>query len=87
MQHRPSCPSAFAKLTATLLLALLPATTLSAQETGTPVFRVRTRIVILDVVVKDKQGHTVSDLTKDDFTVLEDGQPQTIRSFEPAQRA
>jgi len=78
----PTRSSASARLIASLLLALLPATTLSAQN-ATPVFKVTTRIVILDVVVKDKKGNIVTNLAKDDFTVLEDDQPQTIQSFEP----
>jgi VWFA-related protein len=45
--------------------------------------KVTTRIVVLDVVVTDKQGNPVDrPLTKDDFTVYEDKLPQTIRSFE-----
>lgn len=45
---------------------------------------VNARIVVLDVVVKDKKGNLVkrSDLKKEDFTVYEDGQEQKIRSFE-----
>jgi VWFA-related protein len=45
---------------------------------------VNARIVVLDVVVTDKQGRVVHrDLTRDDFKVLEDGVTQTIRTFEP----
>jgi VWFA-related protein len=45
--------------------------------------KVTTRIVVLDVVVTDKQGKLVDrPLTKDDFTIFEDRVPQTIRSFE-----
>ena len=80
---RSSRPLASAQLTAALLLALLPATTLSAQEAATPVFKVNTRIVVLDVVVTDKKGNVVTNLKQDDFSVLEDKQPQTIRTFEP----
>jgi VWFA-related protein len=45
--------------------------------------RVTTQIVVLDVVVTDKKGNLQRDLKRDDFTVLEDGRPQSIRSFEP----
>jgi VWFA-related protein len=42
-----------------------------------------TRIVVLDVVVTDKKGNLVHKaLTKDDFTIVEDNVPQTIRSFQ-----
>jgi VWFA-related protein len=51
--------------------------------------KVTTRIVVLDVVVTDKQGKLVErTLGKDDFTVYEDKVPQVIRSFEtPAEHA
>ena len=58
-----------------------------ASQNGTgqaETLKVTTRIVVLDVVVTDKKGNLVHrDLTRDDFTVFEDKQPQTIRSFEP----
>src|ERR1700730_2501815 len=48
------------------------------------VIRSNSRLVVLDVVVTDKAGHPVTGLTKDDFRVLEDGKPQVIANFEPA---
>ena len=64
-----------------------------AKDTSTPspsgtepleTLKVTTRIVVLDVVVTDKKGTLVDrELTRDDFTVFEDKQPQKIRSFEP----
>jgi VWFA-related protein len=64
---------------------------LAQAPEGGPVstLKVTTRIVVLDVVVTDKQGHLVErTLGKDDFTVYEDKVPQTIRSFEtPAEHA
>ena len=42
------------------------------------------RLVILDVVVTDKQGNIVNGLTRDDFHVTELDQPQTILNFEAA---
>src|SRR5260221_12822060 len=44
-----------------------PETAVSAA----PVFRVTTRMVTVDVVAKDKHGHTVPDLTAKDFQVFE----------------
>jgi len=45
---------------------------------------VKARIVVLDVVVLDKKGNLVwrNDLKPEDFKIYEDGQLQTIRSFE-----
>jgi hypothetical protein len=36
----------------------------------------------VDVTVTDSKGNPVHGLTRDDFTVLEDGKPQPIRTFE-----
>jgi hypothetical protein len=48
-----------------------------------PTFRVSSNLVILDVTVLDKKGRpVVTGLTKDDFTITEDKQPQRIFSFE-----
>jgi VWFA-related protein len=82
MTHRFSRPF---QLAATLLLALLPATTIRAQDAAntSAVFKVKTRIVVLDIVVTDKKGNVVTGLKQDDFKVYEDKQPQTILSFEP----
>jgi VWFA-related protein len=44
---------------------------------------VSARLVVLDVVVTDKDGKPVEGLTAKDFEVLEDGKPQRIRSVEP----
>jgi len=49
-----------------------------AQET--PVLRVNTRLVEVDVVVHSK-GSIVADLKQDDFTVFDNGKPQKIASF------
>ncbi|MEP7354245.1 MAG: VWA domain-containing protein [Acidobacteriota bacterium] len=45
-----------------------------------PVIRVDTRLVEVDVVVRDAKG-PVKGLTKEDFTVLDNGKPQRISSF------
>ena len=56
----------------------------SAAATNNPAatIKVNTRLVQFDVVVTDSQGRPVKDLTAADFTVLQDGQPQTVRAFE-----
>jgi VWFA-related protein len=45
-------------------------------EAPAPVFRVNTRMVTVDVVVKDKHGHMVPDLTAQDFQVFEQVPPK-----------
>src|SRR5580765_2548217 len=46
-----------------------------------PVFRTDTRLVEVSVVVHDKNGAAAPGLTREDFTLLEDGQPQPIAIF------
>ena len=65
-------------LTTLSVLALSPLL-LCAQEAAT--FSTDVRVVNLFATVRDAQGHLVPNLTKDDFTLEEDGQPQTIRYF------
>jgi VWFA-related protein len=43
---------------------------------------VRSQLVILDVVVTDKAGNLVTNLSRDDFEVLENGVHQEIRNFD-----
>jgi VWFA-related protein len=52
------------------------------KENGVYTLHADTHLVLLDVTVMDKQGHPVAGLTKDDFKLQEDGQPQTIKFFE-----
>ena len=53
---------------------------LQAQDTAATI-AVDVKVVTLPVTVRDKHGKIVRDLTKDDFTLQEDGRPQTIRYF------
>jgi len=61
-----------------LLCLCLLAGAVSAQQ---PVFRSRTQHVAIDVVVTDSRDRPVTDLTKDDFEVRENGTRQTIADF------
>jgi VWFA-related protein len=45
-------------------------------------FRVESDLVLVNVVVRDKQGQPVMGLKKEDFTLLEDGKPQQVSSFD-----
>jgi VWFA-related protein len=60
------------------LMAVLGATLTPAQEPQ--VFRAGTRLVEVEVVVRDKNG-PVKNLTRDDFAVLDQGKPQAIAIF------
>jgi len=52
-----------------------------APESSTPIIRATTRLVLVDVVVNDKQGHYVTHLTSADFTLRDHGKPQKITIF------
>ncbi|HEV8429758.1 MAG TPA: VWA domain-containing protein [Pyrinomonadaceae bacterium] len=75
------------KHSVTVLLAIaLGLSVLSPIGGQTPqnqddVIRIRSNEVKLDIVVKDKKGRSVKDLTAADFEVLEDGVSQRIASF------
>jgi VWFA-related protein len=64
---------------AALFLAL---SGLCPAQDGTPTFTSNSNLVIVDVTVKDKSGKLIENLTRDDFTILEDGKPQKIAVFE-----
>jgi VWFA-related protein len=49
-------------------------------DPNTAVIRVETREVPIDITVTGKKGAALSDLTAKDFSVWEDGKPQTITS-------
>ena len=46
-----------------------------------PTFRTGINFVRVDVIVSDRKGVPVADLTRNDFEVMEDGKPQTIEQF------
>jgi VWFA-related protein len=63
------------KLFPCMLFAVLQAQDVPAT------FSTDVRVVNLFATVHDAQGHVVRNLAKDDFTLEEDGRPQTIRYF------
>src|SRR3954452_18474472 len=71
--------------TLTLAIAVLTA---FGQQTPPPAagkpttFSSTTSLVVVDVTVRDKAGKLIEGLTQKDFTLLEDGKPQTIKVFE-----
>lgn len=69
-----------------LLLLCGSSLPLVAQQSRTspsnPVFRTETVLMEVEVKVTDKDGHPIPDLSREDFTLLENGEAQTIRTFE-----
>jgi len=73
-----------ATLGVVLLLAVGAAGLDAQQPQGPPqppAFRSNVNLVVVDVVVRDKNGAIVRGLTANDFEVREDNQPQQVRSF------
>jgi len=77
---------------ALLLLLLTAAVGAGAQQVGQNkgpgdtqgfTLTVKSQLVIEAVEVRDKQGNFIKGLTPNDFTLTEDGAPQTIRYCEP----
>jgi VWFA-related protein len=78
------------RLTFLVLAVVLLASVLAAQQSSSDfsaprddvqTFSVDVNVVNIFFNVKDRRGALVPSLTKDDFTVLEDGKPQTIKYF------
>lgn len=64
-----------------LLLALL-ATTVAAQEATLPYAEeIEVRVIDVDVVVTNRQGNRITNLTRADFELFEDGKPVEIEYF------
>jgi len=51
------------------------------QDQAAATLKVNVNVVQLFFNVKDKKGGLIPNLTKDDFQILEDGKPQTIKYF------
>ena len=89
MRTTRSIPLRFALAALAVFAATLSA---AAQLTGqnrpvgesnqAPTIKVTTRLVIESVVVKDKKGNPIDGLTAKDFTITEDGVPQTVKVCE-----
>jgi len=74
------------RLMAAVLVGLMTGSPGFAQQQagdGTFTMKVQTDIVLTNVVVRDKKtGEVVKGLKQSDFTILENGKPQTIASFD-----
>ena len=87
-----NCVSGFTRFTALalwreMLLIFLGVLTAAAQQIGqnapsepaeTAILRATTQLVVETVAVKDKKGNPIEGLTAKDFTITENGAPQTI---------
>jgi VWFA-related protein len=62
-------------------LLALPCFLLS-QDVPTTTLKVQSQLVVLDVVVTDKAGRLVTNLSRDDFQISENGVAQEIRNFD-----
>src|ERR1700730_14231811 len=54
----------------------------ASPSSAAATFQSNTQLVVETVSVKSKDGKPIENLSAKDFTVTEDGVPQTIRSFE-----
>jgi Ca-activated chloride channel family protein len=63
-----------------LLTALASAVVLAADQT---VFRGGIELVTFGVTVTDRTGGLVTNLSRDEFTIVEDGRPQPLQHFAP----
>src|SRR5215204_7644510 len=65
-----------------LVLLLTPITRAQKTQDADDVVKVKSNLVNIDVIVKDKKGKYISDLKPADFTITEDGLPQKLEFFD-----
>ena len=64
--------------------SVLPALLLAipvAVEAQVPTFKASVDLVSFGVTVTDRRGNFITDLTADDFEIVEEGRPQTLKVF------
>jgi VWFA-related protein len=80
-QATPS-PAGGATVTAPANAAPTPASPQSENVEGTAaVLKVKTRLVVVDVIALDHKGNPIADLKADDFILQEENKPQKVRVF------
>jgi VWFA-related protein len=60
---------------------ITPANAQEAPQAGTPHFQTGTRMVLVPVVVRDYDGRTVTDLSRESFQLFDKGREQLIATF------
>ncbi len=78
------CLVGFGMVVACPALSVAQAPQPQAPRPSNYTVRVNSNLVVLDVVVTDKKGNLVTDLKKEDFTVTEAKEPQSILAFDAA---
>jgi VWFA-related protein len=66
---------------AVLLFGLISMCGAAAQEQSGPTFKSGVTMIEVPVVVRDRDGHAVGDLKKDDFRLFDNGKPLEIAGF------
>ena len=66
---------------ATLIVMFAPVRRSLSEGGQQPTFRSETELVNLGVTVTDRRGNFISDLTQEDFEIVEDGRKQSMRLF------
>ena len=70
------------RMTSAIVVAALAVGVAALAAQQQPLFRSGTELVDLYVTVTDRSGRLVPDLTRDDFVVFDNGQPQELILFE-----
>src|ERR1051326_2266795 len=65
-----------------LLLIVLSCLSVAFAQQEEDVVKVKSNLVNIDVMVKDKKGKYISDLKLEDFTIIENGVAQKIEFFD-----
>jgi VWFA-related protein len=83
-QEPTTSPASGSPATQEAETTVAPRTTPGEEEAEEPPpsFPAQVEQVIVDLVVTDKKGHPVEGITKDDLILKEDGEPQSVVSFE-----
>jgi VWFA-related protein len=75
-------PPLSVKICVLAFLLLLTHAGLARAQDQEDVVKVKSNLVNIDVIVKDKKGKYISDLKPEDFTITEDGHAQKIEFFD-----